>query len=259
MRLLPRSRRGTWLLAGCAVFVVASCSSRPRPSYVIRTNLKQILTAIAQFRYEHGKLPIDERGPDFALYALRANLPASCFDSTDDKSADTRAAWDDTEHRIKNSDFEYLNEASIGKYPDRIVLMARSSNGKTAHFGYVDGTCYARDFPTQPDRRILGCWITVDNFLVEGESLFETISRTHAAILDHRWSTVSENGRLKSADANGNHFVYRFSGANLTHCTIRTTRGIIEEEFETDNLGRITGCERGPANWSELLSDPDHK
>jgi hypothetical protein len=251
MPVLPRSRRGIWLLAA-TTFFLAACSSKSQQSSVARTNVKEILSALNQYRSEHDTLPYDQRGPEFALYQLRSYLSASCFDASNDKPVEIRAAWNDTERRLTNSDFEYLNEEPGGDYENRIVLMSRSQNGGTTYYGYADGSRYGRDFPATPDRRILGCWITVDDFLVEGKSLYESVARTHV-VSGKSWTTYSEGKTLRSAMVDGLNLNYRYSATGLSHCTIRTERGAFEEDFETDNLGRITGCTRSPANWAEFL------
>jgi hypothetical protein len=239
------------LLASAIPF--ACVKERPYERPLVSKNLKEIMLAIDNYYGLNGALPYDDRGPEYALYNLRDRLDASYFDATAEKPPEQRAYWDHQEKCLRNGDYEYWNEYCRKPSGYQVIMMAKSPIRKTlAYLGFFDGSQTSWDFPLAPDRRVLGSWVTVDSFLIHGAELYAVLASTHV-VSGHEWTTAGNGKRMQTAEVAGLHITYRYSGATLSGCTVKTAKGVIDESFETDDLGQIIGCTRSPEKWDSLL------
>ena len=80
-----------------------------------RRNILSIRHALYIYNYEYGELPYDRRGPEFALYKLKPFVEdVNLFRCPiGDKINPGPPAWDDANHRLLNSDYDYINQPGI--------------------------------------------------------------------------------------------------------------------------------------------------
>lgn len=218
-----------------------------------RGKMGQVVNALAVYCSNHAGLPVDVRGPEYALYELHTLLEPSCFDLWQKNAA---AAWDHEEKKLVNGDIWYLNkpcerETCLSReWSWKIVLMALPK-GRTGLFGSLHGI-WESDFEQMPDRRMLGCWRTVDDFYVVGDELYSYLKDTHV-VPGHQWSSTYDNGRLRVSTVGTLSITYMYRDGKLDTCDIKTSKGRLIEKFETDDLGLIKSVERSPMNWKDLL------
>ena len=76
------------------------------------SQLAGIFFAMHDYASDHsGSLPFSERGPQAALYKLKAYLPdADIFDGIFTQLENGAAYWNDEKQRLENADFDYLNQ-----------------------------------------------------------------------------------------------------------------------------------------------------
>lgn len=221
---------------------------------------RQILAAISHYEETEGRIPYDERGPEYALYRLHDLIDADQFQLTQSETTKP-PRWDHNSQRLVGGDVLYINRPlrrsdNFGA----IIFMGTAKAGERwAYVGHLGFGPWMAAFAATPDNRILGSFRTVDDLYVVGSSTFEDVAITHVAS-GHSWSTTSGSDRgLISANVGDRELQYDFVDGCIRHCRIRTPRGTIDEEFRTDPLGQILEITRAPLNWRKVLGSLDHK
>lgn len=239
-------------------FLPAFQSTRRRPLPPAVKKIREIERALAQYHYERGHLPFDERGPSFALYKLHTIVAADVFLLNEDAKV-APPKWDRVSQQLQGGDVIYINQPLSNVEQSPRVFMAKPRPGeKWTWTGHCFWGPRSAQFAVPPDERILGSFSTVDNFDVVGHELFEDLAITHV-VAGHSWTTTSHNDTgleyLVSAQVAGRFMRYKFDKGRLVRCVIDVPAGEIMEEFETDELGQITAVRRTPENWRQLLGE----
>jgi hypothetical protein len=221
---------------------------------------RRIMIALAQYLETNGRIPFDERGPDYALYKLHDLIDADQFQLRESATIE-RPRWDPDSRRLVGGDVVYINRPlTESEGLDAIIFMGTPTAGeKWTYVGHLGSGAWIAAFAATPGRQILGSFRTVDDLYVVGSALFEDLAATHV-LSGHSWSTTSDSEHgLISATVADRELRYQFVDGRIVQCEIQTPRGTIREEFRTDSLGQIIGATRSPANWRQALGVVDQK
>jgi hypothetical protein len=221
---------------------------------------RHIVNALTQYFETHGRIPFDERGPEYALYKLHDLIDADQFQLRETATTE-RPRWDAGSKRLVGGDVLYLNQPlTKSEGLGAIMFMGTPTDKeKWAYVGSLGDGPWTAAFAASPDGRILGSFRTVDGLYVVGSDLFEGLAAAHV-VSGHSWSTTSDSEHgLTSAAVGDRALHYQFVDGRIVRCEIKTPRGTIEEEFRTDPLGQIVGVTRSPPNWRQVLGAVDQK
>ena len=236
-----------------AVLMPAFQSPERRRLHPAIIKMREIEVALGNYAYEHGHLPYDERGPDFALYKLHELLDAKNFLLNEDTKAEP-PQWDHAAQRLQGGDVIYINRPLANFDSRQHILMTNPKPGeKWTWVGHVFGGPRIARFAMPPDERILGSFVTFDDLQIVGEQLYKDLEVTHV-VAGHSWTTTSSSDSgLMSSQVAGREMCYRFESGKIVTCTIDVAAGTVVEEFETDSLGQIINVRRTPENWRQIL------
>ena len=260
-RLVAKPRRSLTTVVVVALGVAAALvvlalpsiqtpSKRPLPPAIKK--LREIESAMAEYRHKNGHLPHDERGQEFALYQLHPFVSADAFHLIDDEGQ--TPYWDHNAQQLRGGDVIYVNQPLADSMESQLFLIAKpKSNANWTYAAYTGFGPHSAEYAATPDEHVLGSFRTVDDFHVSGSELFQDLAATHV-VYGSPWTTTgnSEQG-LVSASVAGRSMKYQFHEGRLTHCTITTQQGTVIETFTTDKFGQITGVNRVPDNWRKIL------
>jgi hypothetical protein len=232
----------------CAALVVIIPSVQRAGSYPmspLHRKLRNICLAMAQYHAQHGSLPYSDDGPEHALYLLHPFLD------------DEELKWNHDLERLEDSNIEYINEKDARPYSSRVLILAKRGLTKSGvYLGGGDGITWWHDCPAPPDRSLLGSWLTLEGFLVPDLTTWEDWEQTHPSSGQHRSTTsvTDEMGtRLVQTEIGALLIRYEYADGRVAKCIITTPKGVIEEDVETDHLGRVIGLSRKPDDWKSLL------
>ena len=212
-----------------------------------RRNLKQITIAIQHYQMTNGTLPYSERGSAAALFSLRHAITPTIFEGISRQGSTRRAKWDVQSKQLINADVVYLNVPNKRLESWRVILACPSDSGNYGSFATGDGIVRAWK-GTIPVSDVLGCWVTLEGFLVVKKATFEKWCETHPMggfkELRHIGEGPGPNdARLKD----GSNVQYIYVDGRLDGCKITAANGTrIDEAVETDRYGRIVGISRSP-------------
>jgi len=258
-RVLP------WLLGLCAsaavVFLLISAVQGPgkwRPTQAWK-NLRQIRLALENYSYTHGSLPYDPKGPEYALYVLADDLPASCFDSYPHNKPESEAKWDHDQKRLIDSDFEYLNLPDIDRRSGQKIILAEKPNKSSQSISLLrcDGLTTQCKVPSDSSRDLLGNWDSRDDFLVKGDDLFLEWESVPLPQSEGGYSTATSqaaqgsiwNTRTVHRAFGRVNVYYEYRRGELVRRTFDSPEGKITDTVTTDELGRIVAFTREPKDW----------
>ncbi|MFK7818778.1 MAG: hypothetical protein AB8G99_08660 [Planctomycetaceae bacterium] len=199
----------------------------------------------------HGTLPYDERGADYALYALRNRVEADRFLLGSYSSTDRQPGWDDDKKKLIGGDILYLNKPGVESFPSRLVALAEivPRQAGLVVSVYSDGARHVTELAADED--LLGAYVSEDDFLIDGLALWQEFTITH----QRGSSTSSSNVPFGPISTEGpNHRItYRYEDGKLHSCTVIAGPHTVQESFSTDQFGRITNIRRAPENWTEIV------
>jgi hypothetical protein len=223
--------------------------------------LKQIGRALQDYWYSGRALPYDPKGPEYALYQLSKDLPASCFDAFPDDNPRPEARWDDAEKRLVNSDFEYINRPNVDRsFGPLIVLVEKPQPGyRAVMLLRGDGRITHCKKPRGSARELFDTWDSSDDFLVKGQRLFESWESvplpakeeyslaTSDAAAGSIWGTRTIRRNYGSIKV-----YFDYEGGELIRRTFDSPAGKIIDSVTTDEMGRIIAFNREPDNWQSF-------
>jgi hypothetical protein len=250
---------GVWglgLLIAIGAICAIGCDQR-RGLPVATKKCRRIVMAIEKYHDAHGHIPYDERGPEYALYALHDLIDADQFQLRESSNAE-QPRWDHESKRLIGGDVVYINQPlTTSKDWGAIIFMRKPTSDETwTDVGRLGFRGWTAKFAATPDRRILGSFETVDEIYVVGRTLFEDLASTHV-MSGQSWTTTSDSDHgLIEASAGDRKLRYHYLDGRIGECEIETPRGIIKEEFRTDSLGQVIGVTRSPPNWRQVLGSP---
>jgi hypothetical protein len=225
---------------------------RPHQSW---KNLRQISIALATYSDRYGSLPYDPKGPEYALYPLAEDLPASCFDSYPHDDPTPQAQWDHANKRLINSDFEYANVPDVDYWSRMIVVVeAPSPSHQSVSLLRADGAITHCVTPAGSSRDLLGSWDSLDNFLVKGDELFrewEAVPLPREGGVSHSRSNVA-GGQILQTSYGQITISYQYEQRNLAIRRFVSPEGTITDTVTTDELGRIVAFDREPQDWKSF-------
>jgi hypothetical protein len=182
-------------------------------------------------------------------------IDVSTFDGAPGKRR--RARWDDDTKVLVNSDFAYLNAPVKSGSRNRIVACSIpiGENG-LVFYTALEGFVRWIELPRGDVQGLLGSWITVEHELVADAQTFQEWCKTHPFFGGEiSFSYDDDLGKVKVLETStGVTIRYRYTDGRLSHCWISTPQGEIEENVETDSLGRIVAVARDPDDWHKLAS-----
>lgn len=223
---------------------------RPTQAWI---NLDTVGLALDNYRYAHGTLPYDARGPEYALYALADCLPATCFDGFPRDNPKAEAWWDHDQKRLVNSDFEYLNREGLDGSSRQMIMLAEKPHKPYTHVYLVlsGGIVTYGKSPSDSSRVFLGNWETSDNFLIIGVDLFR---KWEAVPLPRSGggSTTSKNSRRIQSKIGDVTINYEYRRGELVRRIFHSPEGTIIDTVTTDELGRIIEFTREPKDWESF-------
>jgi hypothetical protein len=150
--------------AWCLIVVVSCVWAFADERKAIRQNawmhnqakLPGVANALSAYHQDHACFPYDDRGPDYALYALHDLLEASDFAQENDDGTTPAAFWDHEEHRLHGGEALYLNQADV-REAKRVILVFPPKPGKqTIHMILADCFWDSSDLASPTHEALLG-------------------------------------------------------------------------------------------------------
>jgi len=257
-----------WFLGFCAIVVLVALllpaiqgPRKWRPSQAWK-NLRQIRLAIENYCYANGSLPYDPKGPEYALYVLCTDLPASCFDSYPHKKPDAEARWDHAEKRLVGSDFEYINLPDIDRWSGQMIVLAEKPHESYRSIMLLrcDGYETQCEAPSGSSREVLGNWDSSDNFLFKDYELFRKWESVPLPRTDHGYTTATSeaaegsiwNSRVVHRSFGRINVYYEYQQGEIVRRIFDSPEGKITDVVTTDELGRIVAFTRNPGDWESF-------
>lgn len=244
-KLLPWAAAVAVVCIAVVAIIPAFQEAQSHPMHPLQRELKNICLAMLHYHQQYGSFPYSDDGPRHALYLLRPFLDGE------------QLKWNHERERFEDGTFEYLNERDAQPGTRRVLIMARVGSTNQVLFGMADGVTLYYDCPGAPDRSLLGSWRTVEHFLVSDVTMLMDWCQTHpsSGLRRSETSVTDENGTLlvETEEIGVLSIRCEYSDGRLEKCLITTPKGIIEEDVETDHLGRVIGLSRKPDDWRTLL------
>ncbi len=251
---------------GLTLILPAFQTTGRRPQSQAWRNLRQISLSLANYEYAYGAYPYDSRGADYALYLLYADaqakgwtLDAKFFDSHPHERPTPDARWDHISGRIIDSDFDYWNnpdpDGLLAQHKDgcpTVLVLERPAPGdKWLLFSTTEARIRSCGIPAGDYKKLFGT-VETGNFLVANRELFNEWQqvRLPAGIPG---TSQSSGNQLDSEEAGDVTMSYTYSGDHLKQRTCVSPGGKIIDSVTTDEIGRITGLSREPADWRMVL------
>jgi hypothetical protein len=237
-----------------------------RPRSQAWRNLHQLGLSLANYHYKHGAYPYDSRGPDYALYLLYADaqangwtLDAAFFDSHPHDQPRPEAKWDHAAGRIIHSDFDYWNNPDphgaltrrLYSCPMVLVLERPAPGVKSLLFSTTDARISSCGVPEGEYKKLFGS-VVAGEFLVATPELFDEWEQVRLPA-DIQGSSHATGRHTDFEQAGGVVISYAYRGDHLAQRTYTSPSGTIIDTVTTDEIGRITGIGREPADWRKIL------
>jgi hypothetical protein len=192
----------------------------------MRRGLKHVAAGLLDYERAHGALPYSASGQIEALHKIRNHL------GQNELSA------------LSSGELLYLNEPEAHSTSAQIILVRETPNG-----GYYvatgDGSVSFVSIPAPADA-LIGCWLTIERFVVLHQDVFDEWRNTHPPGGPVRLTSVDGDSTLSyTVFRDGSRIDYSYSSGVLSQCTVTMKSGItIIESVETDQYGRIVGISR---------------
>lgn len=134
-----------------ALLSLISCAERDRRPSDAWRRFRQCLLALENYRHDHGVFPVDQRGPNYALYKIKPYASEELF------SREGNSHWDDEQQTIVGVEYVYANlELPNLERPVVVLVGPDTTNDGFVFVGFSNGEVQMKTGVVGDGRELIG-------------------------------------------------------------------------------------------------------
>lgn len=134
-----------------ALLTLVSCAERDRRPSDAWRRFRHCLLALENYRHDHGVFPVDQHGPNYALYKIKPYASEGIF------SRAGESHWDDENETIVGAEYLYANlELRSLERPLVVLVGPDTTNDGFVFVGFTNGEVEMKTGVVGDGRELIG-------------------------------------------------------------------------------------------------------